>query len=162
MRYPRISVFISRPLKLTASQTRSLRLIEHYIAELGFDPKTVDAKMLMEFPFREVHALARVCSGGVVLGFIKQADLPERGKKSRASQTDPTPWNQIEAGMLFSMGLPLLVFREPGVSGGIFDEASAGVFIHDMPKSLTKHKEESLREILLKWNAQVRTHYYRR
>src|SRR5262245_41284621 len=125
MRYPRISVFISRPLKLTASQTRSLRLIEHYIAELGFDPKTVDAKMLIKFPFQKVHALARVCSEEVVLGFIKQTDLPERKKKSRASQTDPTPWNQIEADMLFSIDLPLLVFREPGVSGRIFDEASA-------------------------------------
>jgi hypothetical protein len=32
-----------------------------------------------------------------------------------------TPWNQLEAGVLYALGLPLLVFREAGIEGGVFD-----------------------------------------
>ena len=31
------------------------------------------------------------------------------------------------------MGLPLLVFKEDGISGGVFDSGVTDVFIHKMP-----------------------------
>jgi hypothetical protein len=45
----------------------------------------------------------------------------------------PTPWNHIEAGILHGLGLPLLVFAEDGISGGVFDRGVTDVFIHRMP-----------------------------
>lgn len=42
----------------------------------------------------------------------------------------PTPWNQIEAGMAFMSKLPLLILKERGVRGGVFDAGSTDRFIH--------------------------------
>ena len=40
-----------------------------------------------------------------------------------------TPWNQVEAGMAAALGLPVLVVREPGVVGGVFELAEDVVTI---------------------------------
>lgn len=45
----------------------------------------------------------------------------------------PSPWNHLESGILFGLHLPLLVFAEEGVSGGVFDRGVTDVFIHRMP-----------------------------
>ncbi len=42
----------------------------------------------------------------------------------------PTPWNQLEAGVLLGLGLPLLIFKDPDVGGGIFDLGASDVFVH--------------------------------
>ena len=67
-----------------------------------------------------MYALARRCSGGVIMGFGQyritrgtrkagtRAELRIDGKPVRI----PSAWNQIKAGLLFGLGLPLLVFRE--------------------------------------------------
>ena len=73
----------------------------------------------------------------------------------------PTPWNHLEAGILFSLRLPVLVFREKGISGGIFDEGVTDVFIHKMPVVADfETKAGSVRQVLMKWQARVRSHYY--
>ena len=73
----------------------------------------------------------------------------------------PTPWNHLEAGILFSLRLPVLVFREEGVSGGIFDNGVTDVFIHKMPSVEDFEKKVgSVRQVLMKWQAKVRSHYY--
>ena len=161
-------MFVSRPLRLTPAQARSLKVIEGYIVRLGLDPKTYEASEYpTDVPIAEVHALARICSGGVILGVIKYSDEPREPQASQVgkeftSQMAPTPWNQIEAGILYSMGLPLLILRERGVTGGVFDH-STGVIIHDIPKALTNLSDvEGLNDALLKWSAQVRAYYYRR
>ena len=41
----------------------------------------------------------------------------------------PTPWNQLETGLLFGLGLPLLVLKQEGITGGIFDEGASDVLI---------------------------------
>ena len=74
----------------------------------------------------------------------------------------PTAWNHLEAGILFSLQLPLLVFKEKGISGGVFDSGVTDVFIHNMPyPPLKSDGKRSLREVFLKWQAKVREHYYR-
>jgi hypothetical protein len=75
----------------------------------------------------------------------------------------PTPWNQLETGILFALDLPLLVFREKGVSGGVFDHGVTDVFIHEMPTGrVAPTKRRALREIIRKWSADVQVRYYAR
>jgi hypothetical protein len=81
-----------------------------------------------ELPLREVLVIAKHCAGGIILGFeqyrsLDGIDKPGTGSEARRgpSVPFPTPWNQLEAGILFGLGLPLLIFRESGISGGIFD-----------------------------------------
>ena len=82
-----------------------------------------------DVPLREIYVIARHCHGGIILGFEQiqaSAGVLKRGTKEEKliSKTKPlvfpTPWNQLEAGILFGLKLPLLIFREPGITGGIF------------------------------------------
>jgi hypothetical protein len=66
----------------------------------------------------------------------------------------------LEGGILFSLGKPLLGFREDGVTGGIFDPGVTDVFIHKMPTG-KGGQESELREVFLKWRDKVGGVYYR-
>jgi hypothetical protein len=67
----------------------------------------------------------------------------------------------LEAGILFGLKLPILIFREQGISGGVFDDGVTDVFIHKMPVSKpTNSDRESLKEVFLKWHARVSAHYF--
>ncbi|MFY9959029.1 hypothetical protein [Bradyrhizobium sp.] len=67
--------------------------------------------------------------------YVVQAGISKPGVQDKAMNDMPlpTPWNHLEARILFSRRLPVLVFREKGISGGIFDEGVTDVFIHKMP-----------------------------
>jgi hypothetical protein len=120
-------------------------------------------------PLREVLTIARHCAGGVILGFHQfRADsgaLKPGTTEEKAVSTPilfPTPWNQLESGILFALGLPLLVFKETGISGGVFDNGVTDVFVHTMPPpTLNASAKKSLSAVFLKWQAQVRHHYYK-
>lgn len=114
--------------------------------------------------------IAKHCAGGVILGFEQfqtTSGTWKRGTKEathlQAQETVsfPTPWNQLEAGILFGMGLPLLIFKEKGISGGVFDNGVTDVFIHRVPMGrLSIVQQTSLKEVFLKWHARVSERYY--
>src|SRR5207248_1583021 len=93
------------------------------------------------------------CCGGVILGFSqfttsrgvwKKGTPYEKGVTSTV--VFPTPWNQLEAGMLFALNLPMLVFREQNISGGIFDNGVSDMFIHELPSGKSQEpKRKDLR-----------------
>jgi hypothetical protein len=139
------------------------------LADNGLEPQALGrSDYPTELPLREVLLIARRCSGGVILGFEQfRADsgVSKPGTASEkviSTQTSfPTPWNQLEAGILFSQKLPLLVFREDGVTGGIFDNGVSDVFIHPMPSlTINKASKAALKQVFAKWTAKVRDHYY--
>ncbi len=121
-----------------------------------------------DFPLREVLVLARHCSGGVILGFSQfraNGGVWKAGTASERSTTDPvlvpTAWNQLEAGIMFGLGLPLLIFKESGVEGGVFDPGVTDVFVHSMPMGpVSKQKAGEIREVFLSWHSEVRRRYY--
>ncbi|HYF03430.1 MAG TPA: hypothetical protein VEC36_08640, partial [Patescibacteria group bacterium] len=70
----------------------------------------------------------------------------------------PSPWNNLEAGILYTLRKPLIIFKEDGITDEIFDEGVSEFFIHKM--SIINNTDNALRETLLKWQGLVRTHYY--
>ena len=77
----------------------------------------------------EVKRLMSDCSGAVIFGF-KQLEIRDGFWRPSTAEEKPvkdqylsTPWNQIEAGMAAMLALPVLVVRQRGVDGGIFDMA---------------------------------------
>ena len=120
---------------------------------------------------REVLTLAKHCSGGLILGFSqfeatagtwkKGSPFAAKVGKDKPVQF-PTPWNQLETGILFALAIPLLVFRETGISpGGVFDTGVTDLFIHPMPKPDLEYNEmKALRAVFQRWIAQVSAHYY--
>ncbi|MFL6389599.1 MAG: hypothetical protein ACJ71U_19135 [Terriglobales bacterium] len=82
-------------------------------------------------------------------------------KEIKSPVVFPTAWNQLEAGILFALELPILVFKQTGISGGIFDNGVTDVFVHSMPQSkATAVQKKDLQSVILKWQADVRSHYY--
>lgn len=165
----KIPVFVSAPTALTEEQEAARKLILRELDRNGLEPRALGrSDYPTELPLREVLTIAKHCAGGVILGFTQaRADSGEwkpgtAGAKAFTSPVVfPTPWNQLESGILFSLGLPLLVFREAGISGGVFDNGVTDVFIHTMPQStLSGAAKKSFAAVFLKWQAQVRNFYY--
>jgi hypothetical protein len=165
----KIPIFVSSPTQLNKDQERARTLIVNELGNLGMEPRALGrTDYPSDFPLREVLVIARHCSGGVILGFEQfytKTGIWKRGtneeKKNTADVCFPSPWNQLEAGILFSMGLPLLVFKEDSISGGVFDSGVTDVFIHKMPMGrILKPNQEALKEVILNWQRKVRSHYY--
>lgn len=171
----RIPVFVSGPTALSPEQAAARQVLMDFLDELNLEPRALGrTDYPSELPLREVLVIARHCAGGMILGFeqfqatggtFKRGTGDEAGERPLAAgQTAafPTPWNHLEAGILFGLGLPLLIFREPQISGGVFDNGVTDVFIHKMPGPALSPKERSnLKEVLLKWYAKVSAHYYK-
>lgn len=167
-----IPVFASTPNALNKQQEESQRFVYGELGQQGIETRTLGrTDYPTSFPLREVLTLARHCSGGLILGFSQfdtvigthKRGTPYRSLASKARPVRyPTPWNQLEAGILFALNVPLLVFRESGVSGGIFDIGTSDLFVHPMPSPNAEHAErKAFRAVIQKWTAQVREHYYR-
>jgi hypothetical protein len=168
----RIPVFVSAPTKLNDRQNRSRDRIVRELGRLQLEPRALGrSDYPSDCPLREVYVIAKHCSGGIILGFRqcsatagvwKQGTKEERRIKPGQSEYFPSPWNHLEAGILFGLQLPLLIFREEPIRGGVFDDGVTDVFIHSMPPGDIKDEHlEAFREVLLKWSARVRDQYYR-
>jgi hypothetical protein len=144
----RIPVFASVPSKLDVLQRASKRYIYSRLEACQLDPLTLgplDRGRLK--PLHEVRNLARRCSGGIILGYSQitaefakgyiMGTSPEGAaivlEQTITGYQAPTPWNQLETGILFGLGLPLLVLKQGKISGGIFDEGASDVLAYDMP-----------------------------
>ena len=162
----RVPVFVSVPSTLSDAQQATRDLLEGLLENNGLEPRTLGrSDYALTFPLRDVHAIARHCSGGVVLGFeqirvtkgIRRIGTPVETAVDEMPVA--TPWNHLEAGILFGLGLPLLIFREPGVEGGIFDPGTSGTFVHTMPTPTTA--TPTLDALIQQWRSLVHEHYYR-
>jgi hypothetical protein len=161
----RIPVFVSSPTNLSPDQNRSREIVVRQLAEYQLEPRALGrSDYATVLPLGEVLGIARHCAGGIILGFeqfrsLDGVDKPgtDAEKKVYEPRSFPTPWNQLEAGILVGLKLPLLIFREENVSGGIFDDGVMDVFTHPMP---TSARGKGLKEVFLKWQASVRMRYY--
>jgi hypothetical protein len=164
-----IPVFVSCPTALNPGQDAARALVLRQLRRFHLDPRALGrSDYPTELPLREVLVIARHCSGGVILGFEQFRSIRgirKPGTSAAAEVSDvpfPTPWNHLEAGVLFGLTLPLLIFREQGVEGGVFDSGVTDVFIHAMPHSDDeRQRKQALNDVFLKWQAEVRRHYYR-
>ena len=170
----RIPIFVSSPTALNPDQVASRNVVMGFLEELNLEARALGrSDYPSELPLREVLVIAKHCAGGVILGYEqfqatagtwKRGLGPKKGeRKLRPKETAsfPTPWNQLEAGILFGLGLPLLIFREPGISGGVFDNGVTDVFIHPTPTSkISNEGRASLKQVFLKWYAKASAHYY--
>lgn len=87
-------------------------------------------------PLAAVRDLMARCDGVIVLG-LRQLHVIDGVMKPRTAEQkqlrdtfSPTPWNQLEAGVAFAMRLPLMLIREAGVEGGVFDAGNTDRFVH--------------------------------
>jgi hypothetical protein len=170
----RIPVFVSCPTRLSPAQDRARKRLARLLDEFNLEPRALGrSDFPAEFPLREVLAIARHCAGGIILGFEQfqtTAGTWKRGVRGKDGEKPvpagkpvcfPTPWNHLEAGILFGLNLPLLIFREESISGGVFDAGVTDVYVHNMPPAvLSKDDKDSLKEVLLKWYGRVSARHF--
>jgi hypothetical protein len=162
----KIPVFVSCPTTLAPVQEASRQAIFEQLELLQLEPRAIGrSDYPNNDPLREVLVLARRCAGGLVLGFSQftVAQGVSRAGTSReqpiADMKLPTPWNHIEGSIIYSLGLPIMILSEPGISDGIFDRYVAELFIHNIP-SPEEASSENFRSLLLRWSSAVRRAYY--
>lgn len=167
----RIPVFVSSPTQLNSQQEQSRGVVLAILDDLQLEPRALGrSDYPKDVPLKEVLAIAKHCHGGVILGFEQfratagtwKPGTNDERKVSRSKPASfPTPWNQLEAGILFGLKLPLLIFREAEVYGGVFDLGTTEVFLHQMPPARPSRKKlDELKEVFLKWHATVSRVYY--
>ena len=162
----KIPVFVSSPTSLNKNQEAQRNLICSILDDLNLEPRALGrSDYPADFPLREVLIIAKHCSGGVILGFnqfLATSGTWKPGTKKESALSGnakfPTAWNNLEAGILFALRKPLLVFCEEGVTGGVFDPGVTDVFINKMPN--LRSSQADLREIFLKWRDKVGSSYY--
>ncbi len=169
----KIPVFVSIPSKLSPAQNKVRESLFALLEEYRLDPRTLgQSDYPTQMPLREVVGIARRCAGALICGFEQHyaATVKVRRGYAHKKKEDatakgvkyPTPWNHLEAGIIYTLGLPLLVFREPGVAGGIFDPGVTEAFVHEMP-AVDRNGELpwGITDVFLKWQGRVREEYYR-
>lgn len=162
----KIPVFVSSPTSLNERQEEQRNLVCRLLDDLNMEPRALGrSDYPADLPLREVLTIAKHCSGGVILGFSQftaTAGIWKKGAPTEAKAKSPvgfpTQWNNLEAGILFALKKPLLVFREHGIAGGVFDPGVSDVFVHDMPD--LDSSQSGLREVFLKWRDKVGAVYY--
>lgn len=163
----RIPVFVSCPTKMSIEQSAVRDYMTDLLTSEGLEPRTLGGSDFgIEFPLKEVYSIARHCSGGVILGFeqmFAEAVTIKPGTSQQEMVKDvsfPTPWNNLEAGLLFALRLPLVVFCEDGIGGGVFDPGVSEVFIQNLPRNLpTGYQDQLLKTVIQNWAGKVRAHY---
>ena len=163
----RVPVFVSAPTDLNDEQNKTYEYLLDRLRDENLERRALGrSDYPTEYPLKEVMLIARHCSGGIILGFnqanAEKATFKPGTPKERveAQIKMPTPWNNLEAGMLFALKLPLMVFREDGISGGVFDTGVTDVFIHRLPiGSELEPQKEPIKAAIQNWVARVRDHY---
>ncbi len=165
----RIPIFVSCPTNLNSEQEVGAKIIAKLLKRYKLEWRALGrSDYPNKLPLREVLRMIKHCSGGIILGF-EQYQAPSvilrrkstKQKKIKTKVIFPTPWNQLEAGILFNQKLPIMIFREEGITGGIFDEGITDVYIHKMPhKKMSKEALDDLDTVFQNWASEVRARYY--
>jgi len=175
----KIPVFVSCPTSLSPAQDEARQIILRFLDDFDLELRALGrSDYPAELPLREVLVIARHCAGGVILGFEQfratagmwnpgRTEEPRKERLLKANEfvPFPTPWNQLEAGILFGLGLPMLIFTEcigdHCISGGVFDKGATDVFVNKVPSTaLPRDEEAPLKHVFLKWHARVSARYY--
>lgn len=115
-------VFVSVGGTANKAQEAFVRAVEDRLRSEGLIPHTVGRNTFSsDAPLKTVTELMNKCSGTIVIALERTyfpSGVERRGGPSATSLAEaryPTPWNQIEAGMAYVRGLPLMIIVEKGL-----------------------------------------------
>ena len=125
-----IDIFISVGRTFIPEQEKFVQEIEAILRANGLNPRAVGRNdFTSEQPLKFIQSLISKCSGTVIVAFERvliSAGTEKRGSADQKSLNDariPTVWNQIEAGMAYQRGHPMLVILEDGLrQEGLLEE----------------------------------------
>lgn len=99
-----------------------MKIVLEAIDRFELEPRTLGrSDYPTELPLREVYIISKHCAGVIVLGFEQFATSSGTWKRGTNKEYAvdvgstvkfPTPWNHLESGILYSLGLPILVLKK--------------------------------------------------
>lgn len=113
-----ISVFVSVGKTSSREQELFVSGIETNLEKNGLRPRTVGrSESSSRQPLRAIHRLMDRCAGALVVALPRvmiEKAIERRGEETTmlSGTALATPWNQIEAAIAYSKGIPLLVIKE--------------------------------------------------
>jgi hypothetical protein len=113
------SIFLSIGRTATTEQSHFVQEVEKLLKEYHLRPRTVGrTDFTTGKPLKKILNVMKSCSGTVVIAFERfhyESGIELRGGPEQTSLRDvslPTVWNQVEAGMAYALGHPLLAIAE--------------------------------------------------
>jgi hypothetical protein len=117
-----MKVFVSVGSTSNDRQEAFVRAVEDRLRSEGLEPHSVGRNTFSsDAPLKTITQLLKTCAGVVVIALERKyfpSGTEKRGSSSEKPLPEtclPTPWNQIEAAMAYTMGRPLLVIVEDGL-----------------------------------------------
>jgi hypothetical protein len=130
-------VFVSKPTKLNAYQSTFEDRLKSALKLNGLRSRGLGSTDYSnKAPLLTVLETISGCDGAIILGFTTRLVKDIGEKEATETQYDqeqislPTPWNNLEAGIAFTLNLPLLIISENRIMGGVFDADVADKLIH--------------------------------
>ena len=116
-----MDVFVSVGVAANPAHEQFIAAVEARLRALGLEPRTVGRNTFSsDAPLKAVIELMNKCQGAVVIA-LERSSFP-KGVEKRAGEERPlkdvmlpTVWNQTEAVMAYTRGLPLLVLAQDGL-----------------------------------------------
>jgi len=155
-----INVFISHPTPYNKYQEGFLSLIDFELKKHGLNPTNLGKNnWSFRSPLKPIKEIMDTCVAAIVIGlerhhsFIGYEKEFSKNSKELIHKYSSSPWIQIEAGMAYQAGLPILILKEDKVYGeGILDPQISESFVFEFElKKLQKKISPELKEIILNW-----------
>ncbi|GAA0640459.1 hypothetical protein [Brevundimonas lenta] len=157
-----MDVFVSVGTGLSPEQEAFVSAVEARLKAVGCSPCTIGRNTFSaDAPLRAVTDLMDRCSGVVVIAVERywvQDGVERRGgarSKSLAGVGLATPWNQIEAAMAYSRGLPLLVLVDQSLRCDGLLEKGNDWFVHELPIDPAALNSVTFTGLLDSWRQRV-------
>ena len=154
----RTSVFLSVGSNGSTQQEAFVEAIETRLRAEGLDPRTLGrSDWDSSAPLRPIVDLLAECSGAVILALERsyfQSGTERRGgddEKQLSNVVLPTVWNQIEAALAYSKGLPMLVICEEGMQSEGLLEARYDWYVQRVKVDLASLTTPEFNGVLASW-----------
>jgi hypothetical protein len=117
-----LAVFVSCGTPYQKAQEDFISAVEAHLKSHGCTPITVGrSRYSVRQPVEAARDCIAECRGAIVIAFeririLKAAEYPDSPKeRSILVEAHPTVWNQMEAAMAYSKGMPILTFVQTGI-----------------------------------------------
>ncbi|MBI1794913.1 MAG: hypothetical protein HYR70_12105 [Chloroflexi bacterium] len=114
-----INIFLSVGKTATTEQSNFVLAVEELLKEYHLRPRTVGrTDFTTEKPLKKILNVMKSCSGTIVIAFERfnyELGTELRGSPEETGLSNvslPTVWNQVEAGMAYALGHPILAIAE--------------------------------------------------
>lgn len=157
-----MDVFVSVGTGLSAEQEAFVSAVEARLKAVGCSPCTIGRNTFStDTPLRAVVDLMEHSSGAVVIAlerywFEKGAERRGAAKEKPLHDVSlPTPWNQIEAAMAYSRGLPLLVLVDERLRCDGLLEKGNDWFVYELPIDPASLNSPAFHGLLDNWRQRI-------